>query len=184
MSAPKIPDGPEWDIVRDAFRASNLNPSNPEHWPFLLKGYVETVHRRARGGPKRRWTDERYIKLGADFSKVQHRHPGKSDSDICRILAKQDDYSGLSANTLRRKLQDARDPECNGFLDRLIESLAAEYEVEGGNAREQLRAWLTTGFTYFWEDKAGNPHVTPPEPPPPDAPPDWPGRATIRLIKK
>ena len=157
---------------------------NPEHWLFLLKSFIETVHRRARAGAKRYWTDEQYIKLGADFSQVQLDHPGKSDSDICRFLAKREDYRGLSANTLRRKLQHARNPECNGFLDRLIEAYAAEYEVEGGNTRQQLRVWLTTGLTHFWEDKAGNLHATPPEPPPADAPIDWPGRSAIRLIKK
>jgi hypothetical protein len=184
MSAPKIPDGPEWDIVRDAFKGARLDLNNPEHWPFLLKGYVETVHQRARSGPKRRWTDERLIKLASDFSRVQHDHPDKSDSDICRFLVKGEDYSELSAETLRRKLQDARDPECNALLDRLINAFATHYEVEGGNTREQLRAWLTTGITHVWEDKIGRLHFTPPEPPPIDAPVDWPGRQAIRLVPK
>jgi hypothetical protein len=184
MSAPKIPDGPEWDIVRDAFRGVGLDPNNPEHWPFLLKGYIETVLRRARAGRSREWTDERLTKLASDFARVKHDHAGKSDSDICRTLAKREDDSGWSAPTLRRRLQDARDPECNGFLDRVIEQLAAEYEVEGGNTREQLRVLLTTGYTYFWRDKDGELHSTPPEPPPADAPPDWPGRQAIRLIRK
>jgi hypothetical protein len=166
------------------FRGNGLDPSNPEHWAFLLKSYIETVYRRARAGRSREWTDERLIKLGADFSRVQHDHPDKSDSDICRILAKREDYSGMTAGTLRRRLQDARDPDYNGFLARLIDQFAAEYDVEGGNAREQLRSWLTTGFTYCWQDKAGNLHSTPPEPPPADAPRDWPGRRAIRLIKK
>jgi hypothetical protein len=184
MSAPKIPDGPDWDIVRDAFRGAGLDSNDPDHWRFLLKEYIETVHRRARAGRARSWTDERLIKLASDFERIQHDHPDKSDSDICRFLVKREDYSGLTANTLRRRLQDARDPEYNGFLARLIDELAAEYEVEGGNTKEQLRVWLTTGFTHYWEDKAGNLHSTPPEPPPADAPADWPGRGAIRLIKK
>jgi hypothetical protein len=184
MSAPKIPDGPEWDIVRNAFRGVRLDPSNPEHWPFLLKAYVEIVLRRARSGPKQIWTDEQLIKLACDVASVQCKHPDKSESDICRFLSRREDYNEWNASTLRRRLQDARDPEYNGVLDRLIEDFAAQYEVEGGNTREQLRIWLTTGFAYYWEDKAGNLHSTPPEPPPADAPAKWEGRGAIRLIKK
>jgi hypothetical protein len=119
---------------------------------------------------------ERLAKLASDPARGQDDLPNISDSDTCRALAKHEDYSGLTADTLRRRLQDARDPEYNGFLARLIDEFATEYEVEGGNTREQLRIWLTTGFTYYWEDKAGNLHSTPPEPPPANAPADWPGR--------
>ena len=33
----------------------------------------------------------------------------------------------------------------------MLDSLMAEYEVEGGNTRDCLLAWLTTGVTYLWE---------------------------------
>jgi hypothetical protein len=184
MSAPKIPEGRDWEIVRDAFRGARLDPSNPEHWVLLLRLYIETVNRRARAGRSREWTDERLIKLAADFSHVQHDHPGKSDSEICRRLARREGYSEVTAATLRRKLQDARDPKRNRSLARIIDGIAAEYEVEGGNTRERLREWATTGYTHYWEDKEGKLHSTPPEPPPADAPADWEGHSAIRLRKK
>src|SRR5262249_59639687 len=106
MSAPKIPDGPEWEVVRDAFRGSNLNPDNPEHWPFLLKGYIEIVYRRARAGRQREGADERYIKMGAGFSQVQHPPPRKTDSDHFRLLAQQNDYHRPSPPTPPTKMQD------------------------------------------------------------------------------
>jgi hypothetical protein len=41
MSAPKIPDGPSGQRLRDKFDAYNLNPKDPDHWVLLLSAMVK-----------------------------------------------------------------------------------------------------------------------------------------------
>ena len=108
MSAPKIPDGPEWDDVRDAFRMASrelerdLDPSKPEHWLLVVKFCqisIKAYHKTARAlaeeyfkkqpGRQQEWTAERLIKLVDDIARLRHEHPGKSESDLCRFLSRR-----------------------------------------------------------------------------------------------
>jgi hypothetical protein len=177
MSAPKIPDTPDWDVVRETLRRMKLDKDNPMHWLFSLKAHIE--ERRSRI-PDKKWTTDRLLQLIADVAQVKRERPNEPEANICRILAKRGAYGDTSAATLRRKLQDARNIDDGAYMDRIIDMMLEDFEVEGGgNARERLREWLTTGVTHYWEDKAGNLHSSPPEPPPPGIPD--PG---IRLTRK
>jgi hypothetical protein len=185
-SAPTIPDGPDGQVVRDAFKSFRLDPHNPKHWYYLLKAYAESG--RKPPGRAQEWTDTNLVQLAADFARVQIDHPDKSERDICDMLAKlkRDGtlvYGGRKGTTLLRRLYDARNPERNSFLKSMLDVLMSEYEVVGGNTRERLLAWLTTGYTEVWEDKTGKLHFSPPEPLPTDAPAELRDR-TIRLVRK
>jgi hypothetical protein len=184
MTAPVIPEGPEWQGVRDIFETYHLDPKNPVHWATVVKALVKMSKKRAKAGAPKKWNDDRLVHLGVDFARIRHDHPKKSESDLCRLLAKQGKYRDLSWKTLRRKLYDSRNPARNGFLNTMLDDLMAEYEVEGGNTRESLLAWITRGSVYYWEDHLGEIHQTPPEPPPAGMPPDWPGHRAIRLVRK
>jgi len=150
--APKIPDGPDGRLVRDYFRAMGLDPLQPEHWFALLKAFIDQSRNRARVGAPQKWTASKLLRLSADFARVQHDNPQKSDSDICRLLARRGLYAKQSWQSLRRRLYDAKNPERNEFLARLLDSLMAQYK----NPREELLAFLTSGTLDVYEDDEGN----------------------------
>src|SRR5882757_3989747 len=90
MTAPVIPEGPEWQDVRDIFETHHLDPNNPAHWALLVKALAEMSEKKDRAGRPKQWEDDRLVHLGADFGRLRHKHPKKSESDICRLLAKED----------------------------------------------------------------------------------------------
>jgi hypothetical protein len=152
---PKIPDGPDGRVVRDYFRAMNLDPLQPEHWFALLKALIDQSRNRAKVGAPKKWTTDKLVRLSADFGRIKHDKPKKSDSDICRILARRDLYKKQKWQTLRRVLYEAKNPERNEFLARLLDALMAQYK----NPREELLAFLTGGIDGtldVYEDDEGN----------------------------
>jgi len=150
--APKIPDGPDGRLVRGYFRAMNLDPLQPEHWFELLKILIDQSRNRAKAGAPKKWTTDKLVHLAADFSCVQLDNPQKSDSDICRLLARRKLYAKQSWQTLRRRLYEAKDPKRNELLARLLDDLMAQYK----NPREELLAFLTGGTLDVYEDDEGN----------------------------
>jgi hypothetical protein len=152
VGAPAIPGNSDGEIVRDYFRAMNLDPDKPEHWFALVKAFIEDSKKRARAGAPTRWTDQKLLQLRADFVRIQRERPNKSESDICRALARRGVYGDLDWKTLRRRLHDSRNPERNRFLGRVLETLMDEYS----NPPEELRKWLTTGSTDVFQDEHGN----------------------------
>jgi hypothetical protein len=152
--APKIPDGPDGQVVRAYFRAAHLDPQQPEHWFMLLKILIAAGSGgRARAGAPRKWAADKYIRLTADFSLLQLKHPKKNDSEICRLLARQRGLKGKrSWESLRRRLHDAKNPAKNESLARVLDDLMAQY----ANSKEELLAWLNSGFIDVYEDGEGN----------------------------
>ena len=109
MSAPKIPDGPAGQRLRDKFEAYNLDPDNPENWVLLFSAMVQP----GKAGRPTKWTSEELDRLNATYHRVQRKHPDKSEANICHIIANSGEFPRVKWNTLQRRLHDFRNPERN-----------------------------------------------------------------------
>ena len=123
---------PITEPIPRAFDAFGLDPSNPFAWRLLIYVFAEAhfgSHRSAAGAP-RKWTARSWYNLLSDFNQMQARHRKASATAICGYLKKdrefQERYSDVSAATIRRNLQYARDPERNEILKRKAELLAED----------------------------------------------------------
>jgi hypothetical protein len=126
--------------IRRAFDKFGLNPSNPFAWRLLIFIFAEVhfgSHRSAAGAPTK-WTGKRWCDLLSDFNQMQERHPKESEAAICGFLKKDRElrqgYSQVSAATIRRNLQYARDPKRNEFLKKMAEYHAEELLVSANAA--------------------------------------------------
>jgi len=111
-----------WDRpILKAFKAFDLDPCYLSEWRQLL-GHLAYVLFPEPGAP-RKWTDERLCKLLADVAPYKRKKPEPSDGAICNLLSKK--WSKDPA-TLRRVLQDARNPERNDLLARTAYGLLTQ----------------------------------------------------------
>jgi hypothetical protein len=76
----------EWKLVRDLFKAHELDPANPIHWQRLILIFANE-HRSRQPGAKTLWTEDRLCQVAAAFELAQGANPGESDSYICKLLA-------------------------------------------------------------------------------------------------
>ena len=151
--------------LRAAFNAFGLDPRNPFHWRKLLIYFAEAhFGKPPPGGRSRGWTDEKLSQLLMDFAQLKRANPGKNDSDICDALRKDKDgkfdgrYKNIDKKTIRRKLQDARNPKLNGTLRLELDASVAEWlpvlkaKVEPGrwtdDHERMVRAGLLTILIY------------------------------------
>jgi hypothetical protein len=113
------------DALGQAFEAFGLDAKDEEHWRLLLALFAEAYFRprRPRGGPKQ-WDDDRLFRLLVDFAAVKKNHPDESDKKICERIKKNKKfgkrYARVSAKTIRRRLQDARNPARNSVLKDIL----------------------------------------------------------------
>jgi hypothetical protein len=112
---------PESDhSLKLAFKAASLDPQDPLDREALLR-FFAAAHfpsgQKTRGR-KKRWGDQRLCRLLSDFDQVKESHPSFSDSNICEYIQKRfPDRYPMTAAAIRRKLQDARNPEYNTEID-------------------------------------------------------------------
>ena len=76
--------------------------------------------------------------LLADFADKKKRHPNKFDADICGYIARD---RRINKETVRRKLQDARNPARNSALAAAVETLTLKQKDE---ASAKHVAWTET----------------------------------------
>ena len=108
-----------------AFNAFGLDPTKPNDRDFLL-ALLASVHfdgSRGRGQPSK-WDEDKLCQLHADIETIKQKHPDKKENELRRKLKEnapfKDRYRQYSAETIRRKLQDARNPEHNDALRYLL----------------------------------------------------------------
>jgi hypothetical protein len=116
--------------LRAAFEAFDLDPGKPEHWRLLLALLAEAffVPRRRRGGTKQ-WDGPRLCQLLVDFAAVKKKKGNQAltDGKICELVktAFPKRYRDVRAETIRRRLQAARDPAANEFLGDVLRARPA-----------------------------------------------------------
>src|SRR4029453_6865444 len=71
MSAPKIPDSPEGERVREVFAKFGCDPANPDHWFALLYCYIKASRRPA--GRPHTWTATQLFQLIIDVDEMRWR---------------------------------------------------------------------------------------------------------------
>jgi hypothetical protein len=119
--------------ILDAFKAFGLDHRSLSDWRALVSHLASVLFPTPRPqGPPRKWTDERLCKLLADVAAYKRKNPEASDTAICSWLSKK--WSKEPA-TLRRVLQDARNPARNDLLARMAYDLMMTPQV-----REAARA--------------------------------------------
>jgi hypothetical protein len=109
----QIPEAPS--ALRDAFAEFDLNPKDPRDWHLLIGSMAEILF--GTEGRPTKWTEERWDELLGDVAIIKLREPGKPDGAICKALKKdkrtKERYAKERAETLRRQLANARNPERN-----------------------------------------------------------------------
>jgi hypothetical protein len=114
-----------FDPTNAAFDAFGLDPTTPNHRDFLL-ALLASVHFDGSRGPgqPRKWDEDKLCQLLADIATIKQKHPDKKENELCGKLKEnapfKDRYRQYSAETIRRKLQDARNPEHNDALRYLL----------------------------------------------------------------
>jgi hypothetical protein len=115
--------------IRKAFGAFGYNPLNPFDWRMLVWHFAFAHFPPPRKKGKKKWNDDRWCKLLSDFGEVKaSSRANASDSEVCINIKKRfaNRYPTGTADTLRRNLQYARDPSCNGILASLRDQFAME----------------------------------------------------------
>jgi hypothetical protein len=142
------------DALRQAFEAFGLDPKDEERWRLLLALFAEAYFepRRPRGGPKQ-WDGFRLCQLLADARTVRKKNPRiRAESEICELIKMtfRKRYAGVSAETIRRRLHDARDPAKNDVLRDLLKAWTPDpRRITAGQHRAQLievisqRQWIS-----------------------------------------
>jgi hypothetical protein len=107
--------------ILDAFKAFGLDHRSLSDWYSLVSHLAHVLFPTARPrGASRKWTDERLCKLLADVAAYKRKKPEASDLAICKWLTKK---WSKKPETLRRILQNARNPKHNTELARMISIL-------------------------------------------------------------
>jgi hypothetical protein len=163
MSAPKIPDGPEGQSVREAFAALDLDPENPDHWFAMLKANVACTTKTKRVGAPKQWTDDRLMKLVAEASLMRAKNPALSVVAVSHALAKRPEYRKFKPATLHKLIYGATSYKPTPAHKEILSYLMANYKTaKGDSSRKAMVAWMRTGVWRF--DVSDNNEPLPPVP--------------------
>ena len=111
-------DDPPWEHAKNigkilgratktAFEKAGLNIDDTKDWVFLLPWLAWAIYSKDPGHPKR-WNKKELRRLKADVAKLRSQDPALTEADCCKQLTNDIHYVGLSAPTLRRRLQQAK----------------------------------------------------------------------------
>ena len=113
--------------VLAAFKSFGLDHRSSGDWNSLAIHLARVLFTRRRPGPSKKWTAERLCLLLADVAAYKRKNPEASDSEICGWLHRHNkSYAHESSETLRRALQDARNPKRNSDLAQMAGLLARQ----------------------------------------------------------
>jgi hypothetical protein len=141
----RLEDGEPLDQpIHDAFKAFELDPTNPFDWRRLLFYLADCHYGKRRGAPKR-WNEERWCRLLVDYYTVKFEFKKQSDEAVCKHLQSKkpyrEHYANLSPPTIRRNLIYARDPTKNKILGKIMQVSRERAErVVGDAAKAEGRA--------------------------------------------
>jgi hypothetical protein len=93
--------------TKSAFKKASLNIDNTEDWAFLLSLLAWSIYGKDPGHPKR-WNKRKLRRLKSKVAKLRLRNPAPTEKSCCEQLTNDIHYVGLTAPTLRRRLQQAK----------------------------------------------------------------------------
>jgi hypothetical protein len=142
--------------ILDAFKAFGLDHRSLSDWRALVS-HLASVLFPTPGPPgaPRKWTDERLCKLLADVAAYKRKNPEASDTAICNWLSKK---WSKEPSTLRRLLQDARNPAHNRMLEETALALvtpqiireAARAMTDEKKLRSRVIWWAIQNADKLW----------------------------------
>lgn len=154
MSTPKIPDGPEGNLIRASFAKARLDPNNPDDWAKLV------LTLRGKLGAPQEWDEEMCKQLFIDAVRIQAEHwrkhpesPPLSEMALCKQLELSGKFSGYDWDALRKPLRRTWAyvlKEVAKYLD---------FEFKWKEQHDLFRLffidWLRRGVIKVYEDKDG-----------------------------
>jgi hypothetical protein len=130
------PDDERDKPLAAAFAAASLDPKKPHHWKLLIRefAFAHFVPRRGIGAPIK-WFGDRYCRLLAQVHQLKLKNPNLTDRGACAILCKLPEYqqkSGrrLSVERLRKALREARNPDFNDILARMLQQVLTNARLQ------------------------------------------------------
>lgn len=137
--------------LRAAFDAFGLDPARPDHWRRLCALFAEAHFVSHRGpGQHKKWGGEELCQLWADFAAVKQKHQDEDEEELRKRLRKDARYRRLTTGTIRRRLQDARNPKYN---DILRDVLVAHKPDPRGMSFEQLYDFTLETIAKHWSNR-------------------------------
>ena len=106
--------------ILDAFKTFDLDPRFPVNWQVLTGLLAHVLFSKQHG--LRIWNDEKLCILLSCFATAEKKHPNATDTAICNWLSKKGRYASAGGATLRRRLQDARNPARNTALAAAVDT--------------------------------------------------------------
>jgi hypothetical protein len=107
--------------LRKTFEDANLDPRNPAHWAEVARAFANVLFGSRKPGRRRRWTNDELSQFLKTFYPIKDEHPKWSDLRVCEKLVKDHGrYAKLSAETLRRRLQDALGRDKNELKEKVF----------------------------------------------------------------
>jgi hypothetical protein len=123
--------------LRALFQAARLNPESPGSWETLLRLFAIAHYRPQRkAGRHKTWGPDALWRLLRDVRDVKSRNPSLSEAAVCKHLAGPRKKYNCAAETLRRKLQDARNIQKNVFLREIYAQLIRRSDLSAGQVDE------------------------------------------------
>lgn len=93
--------------TKSAFEKAGLDIDNTEDWGFLLPLLAWAIYGKDPGHPKR-WNNKELRRLKAEVANLRSLNPALTEAECCKQLTSDIHYVGLTAPTLRRRLQQAK----------------------------------------------------------------------------
>ena len=144
----------DWKLVRDLFKAHELDLTDPIHWQKLILIFANE-HRSRQPGAKKLWTEARLCQLAAVFELAQTANPARSDLDICKLLAtgkfkppaghpEFPEFSialtDLDWNRIRRVLPEARKHFAE-LIAALVQFVRKDFAPWTADHKKKVRDW-------------------------------------------
>ena len=150
MSAPKIPDGPEGNLIRGCFVKARLDPNNPDDWPKLV------LFLRGKLGAPKKWDEEMRKQLFFHARRIQTEHWRKhprskplSETEVCKQLEMSGKFPGFDWDALRKMLHRTS--------AQLLKELVTHFGVDPRTkeARTLLQLFMRERPVKVYKDKDG-----------------------------
>jgi hypothetical protein len=152
--------GPEADFsLKLAFEAADLDSQDPLAREALLRLFAMAhfPSGQKNRGRRKQWDDQRLCCLLSDYDQTKQDHPSSSDQAICEYIKKRfANRYRMTISSIRRKLQDARNPACNNQIDELAAIFGREFRHHGvdwssAKIRKQTRRCAIEYLSKAWK---------------------------------
>jgi hypothetical protein len=114
------PSDLNYQLLRNAFADTGLDPEKPLHWRLLLESLVEVCFRGP--GAKKKWDEAGLFELFLDIEAIQKSHPGLTSNPkiaqrIKGMKSLRERYKTIDTQALTKLVRKARSPIHNPGIE-------------------------------------------------------------------